>query len=221
MKNENKDEIEPRTMGSIIYEKYLDQLERSSLDKILDVSGRIALGVTFSTAMILGGELRNALMANDMLALKVITGMGLGWYRRPAIEIAGTIKAHILDIIHRESSQEVGVIELSGPTPLLVDGVKVETIADYIFTSRNFKREGAEKIGVGRTQADKISKGLERVGALVRGEKNSRILAEGYDLESLVLVLSNYVEFGEFTTTERMKLGDGFKISRLELEGVE
>lgn len=210
MKNEKNEIIETRSMGSIIYEKYLDQLERSSLDKILDISGRIALGVTFSTVMIMGGELRQALMAHDMLALKAIAGMGLGWYRKPAIEIAQYVKACVLETLKSEDRKDLGLRELGGVEicPLLIDGVEVEKIADFIFSTRGWARDGVEKLGLGRTQSEKIGKGLDRVGAFVRGEKNARVLTEGYDLESLILVLSNYAELGEFTATERKEFGE-------------
>lgn len=194
MKNEPiQDEYEPRTMSSIIYEKYLDQLERSSLDRILDVSGRIAVGVTLSTAMVLGDQLAAVLASNNFAIPKVAGCLLFGWYKRPIFGAVTYISQRVMETLEKEKMFNLGKLpEIEAPTPILVGGVEIEKLAETILLRKGWNRADAESLGIGRTESEKIGKGLEKIGALVRGPKNSKVLFDGYTLEDLRTVFTNY-----------------------------
>lgn len=225
MKNEQyetEEEFVPRTMTSIIYEKYLDQLERASLDKILDVSGRIAVGVTLSTALVLGNELGAVLSANNFAIPKVAGCLLFGWYKRPIFSAVLYARERFTKALEMESrpALESGAPEIEAPTSLLIDGVTVEKLAEAVFASKAWKRDDAGALGIGRTKSEAIGKGLEKIGALVRGPNNSKVLFEGYRLEDLLTVFTNYATTGEFTATPLPSpvSGTGFSITPLKNE---
>lgn len=216
MKNEIETEYEPRTMSSIIYEKYLDQLERASLDKILDVSGRIAVGVTLSTALVLGDQLGAVLASNNFAIPKVAGCLLLGWYKRPVFSAMLYVRSRFVETLDREHRIESGAPEIEAPAPLLIDGVTVEKLAEAVALRKAWKRADAEALGIGRTKSEAIGKGLEKVGALTRGPNNSKILVEGYGYEDLLTVFTNYATLGEFTATPLpAPSGTGFSITPL------
>ncbi len=160
MKNE-QEEYAPRTMSSIIYEKYLDQLERASLDKILDVSGRIAVGVALSAALVLGNELGAVLAANSFAIPKVAGCLVFGWYKRPIFSAVSAVRCRISETLERESKRELASPgpaspRLPSPAPLLIDGVSVEKLAEFVALRKAWKRSDAESIGLGRTKIEEI-----------------------------------------------------------------
>jgi len=215
MKNE-QEEYAPRTMSSIIYEKYLDQLERASLDKILDVSGRIAVGVALSAALVLGNELGAVLAANSFAIPKVAGCLVFGWYKRPIFGAVSYVRARLVETLEMESRQELEAPGL--PAPLLIDGVPVEKLAGAVYASKVWKRDDAGALGIGRTKSESIGKGLEKIGALVRGPNNSKVLVGDYGYEDLLTVFTNYVNLGEFTAAPLPSpvSGTGFSVTPLE-----
>lgn len=58
-----------------MYEKYLDTLERTSFERILDTGAKIGAGVIISATLVNADAIRDLLIANDYMAIKIIAGM--------------------------------------------------------------------------------------------------------------------------------------------------
>ncbi len=184
-------DLEKRTVGSIVYNKYLDTLERTSFDRILDMTTRISVGILVSITLVKAGMIRDALLANDAALLKIAGGMVFGWYSKGILSFSRNLWHEIRTEGKSSPQADEGSV--------LLDGVDVRKIAGLVFESKGWKRQDAEAIGVGRGSFEKIAKGLEKVGALTRGMANARVLVDGYSLEGLLQVLRNAVTIGEFT----------------------
>lgn len=164
--------IETRTISSIVYSKYLDTLERTSFEKIVDMTARISIGIVISVGLVKASVIRDALVANDWALVKTISGMSIGWHSKFLLGYARDIWNDIRTerTISREQREDVASVKF--------DGVDVEKIADFIMETKSWKRTEVEKLGLGRSSIDKIGTGLEKVGAFTRGLANARVLSE-------------------------------------------
>lgn len=204
--------METRTIHSIVYEKYLDTLERTSFEKILDMSVRIGAGIIISVVLVKASAIKEILLANDAAVLKSISGMIVGWHSRRILELGRQV---IQTIRTERADPEEGPEE----DQVLLEGVSIEKITEFIFETKGWKRSGAEKIGLGRAAIDRIGKGLEKVGAFVRGEANARILREGYEREGILTVLTNAATIGEYTATPTAPLSAPVEEENSEASG--
>lgn len=179
-------QITHRSASSIIVSKILDILESSTLSQIflsfLAIIAIIFLTVVFTytddSLYVFGAILswENAIIAKAILSALFVFNFSrivaaiLGWFESimaPGLESVRTIDS--------------------------IDGIPRLELLDHLFTVGTFKREDVEKKwGIPRYRVTIISKKLEDLGVLSRGENNARILNPEFTRADLATLLGDH-----------------------------
>lgn len=71
-------------------------------------------------------------------------------------------------------------------------GIPVSEITDFLFKNKGFSREDfCKDLGVSKARHAYLAEGMEKVGILVRGEKNAVLLSPTATREDVVSILAN------------------------------
>jgi hypothetical protein len=104
----------------------------------------------------------------------------------------------------------MGTIPQSVRTIDSIDGIPRLELLDHLFTVGTFKRDEVEKKwGIPRYRVTEISKKLEDLGVLVRGENNARVLNTEYTRSDLAILLGEHGSFEDIKILTR-KTDNGY-----------
>lgn len=78
-----------------------------------------------------------------------------------------------------------------------VAGIPVSEITDFLFKNKGFSREDfCKDLGVSKARHAYLAEGMEKVGILVRGERNAVLLSPTATREDVVSILANVDDNG-------------------------
>ena len=195
--------MQTRTLTSILVSKILDVLESSTLSQIF--SGFLLLLASIIITVVL------TYTDDSIAAFRAI----LAW------ENAIITKAVVVSLMVFNFSKILSLIlewfeSVMAPTPESVrtidsiDGIPRLELMDHLFTIGTFKRDDVEsKWAIPRYRVTAISKKLEDLGVLIRGENNSRILNPEYTRADLATLLGNHTSMDDVKVLTR-KTDGGF-----------
>lgn len=177
--------MQTRTLTSILVSKILDVLESSTLSQIF--SGFLLLLASIIITVVL------TYTDDSIAAFRAI----LSW------ENAIITKAVVITLLVFNFSKILALILewfeslLATHTDIRtidsIDGIPRLELMDHLFTIGTFKRDDVEsKWAIPRYRVTAISKKLEDLGVLIRGENNSRILNPEYTRADLATLLGDH-----------------------------
>lgn len=177
--------MQTRTLTSILVSKVLDVLESSTLSQIF--SGFLLLLASIILTVVL------TYTDDSIEAFRAI----LSW------ENAIIAKAIVITLLVFNFSKILALILewfeslLATHTDIRtidsIDGIPRLELMDHLFTIGTFKRDDVEsKWKIPRYRVTAISKKLEDLGVLIRGENNSRILNSEYTRADLATLLGDH-----------------------------
>lgn len=177
--------MQNRTLTSILVSKVLDILESSTLSQIF--SGFLLLLASIILTVVL------TYTDDSIEAFRAI----LSW------ENAIIAKAIVITLLVFNFSKILALILewfeslLATHTDIRtidsIDGIPRLELMDHLFTIGTFKRDDVEsKWAIPRYRVTAISKKLEDLGVLIRGENNSRILNPEYTRADLATLLGDH-----------------------------
>lgn len=124
--------------------------------------------------------------------LKIITGFVLAWliknYSRTFLQTLG-------DTIYNVVQDVTDLFTFERPPQDTLDGIPHSELLDHLFTEKSFKRdEIKDKFLIGHHRTLELGANLEKVGVLVRGDNNARVLNEEYSRGDIASII-NGVQF--------------------------
>lgn len=177
-----------RTIPGIIHDKIADAVEAATFDDLKGWVTKFGVSATISTFFVNGGPelIINALKWHDFAPLRVF-GVFMVVYS----------SKHWLPLLSDHFSHESDMVEESDD--LLVEGVSIRELTDYIMEKKSFPVIDAKKdLALSKQSVQNISEGLEEVGVFIRGANNSRVLSEEFARSDIVNILGKYSSSGEW-----------------------
>lgn len=177
--------MQNRTLTSILVSKVLDVLESSTLSQIF--SGFLLLLASIILTVVLtytddSIEAFRAILSweNAIIAKAIVITLLVFNFSR--------ILALILEWFESLLATHTDIRTIDS-----IDGIPRLELMDHLFTIGTFKRDDVEsKWAIPRYRVTAISKKLEDLGVLIRGENNSRILNPEYTRADLATLLGNH-----------------------------
>lgn len=198
-------------MLSIIYSKILQALESSTLSNIF--SGFLLLLVACIFTLV-------STYTNDALhAMAVILSWENAIILKAVVSVlvvfnASTIFTFVVRTLEGMAPESESVRTIDS-----IDGIPRVELMDHLFTVGSFKRDDVEqKWKIPRYRVAEISKKLEDLGVLVRGENNARVLNTEFTREDIGVLLDGKSSVGEIGIfTRKTESGFSHKPSGQEL----
>lgn len=177
--------MQTRTLTSILVSKVLDVLESSTLSQIF--SGFLLLLASIILTVVLtytddSIEAFRAILSweNAIIAKAIVITLLVFNFSR--------ILALILEWFESLLATHTDIRTIDS-----IDGIPRLELMDHLFTIGTFKRDDVEsKWAIPRYRVTAISKKLEDLGVLIRGENNSRILNPEYTRADLATLLGDH-----------------------------
>lgn len=92
-----------------------------------------------------------------------------------------------------------------------LEGIPISEILDHLFMVKTFSRDQiVDKFGISRKNFESLSKKLEDVDVLVRGEKNAKILNDNYSRSDIASMIQGKKKSSEIQTLFR-RYGNSYK----------
>lgn len=162
------------SLSSVLQVKFLRWLEKSPLKSILATFSKCLMFLLVCFAAIA-----------PSFALGILTA-SLKWnnYRLPLMLAVVVIALNVPRFTAFIWRHAVKRRKSTGSAPVF-HGVPLDELATYLFQNRTFTTKAINDLGLAQRKWSKIAEELEQNKILVRGENNSRVLAE-IDRETLV-----------------------------------
>lgn len=194
-----------RSVTSILVSKILDVLESSTLSQIF--SGFLLIIASVIITVVL------TYTDDSVEAFRAI----LTWEN--AIIAKGTVVtlfvfnfSRLLAFILWWFESGIGMGAMSGSVRTIdsIDGIPRLELLDHLFTVGTFKRDDVEnKWKIPRYRVTEISKKLEDLGVLVRGENNARVLNTDFTREDIASMIDGKKSFFDIKVFTR-KVENGY-----------
>lgn len=194
--------MQNRTLTSILVSKILDVLESSTLSQIFSgfflllASIIITVVITYTDdsvrvfSAILWWE--NAIIAKAIVSIIFVFNFS-------------SLVSYVLEKFESMLASHDNIRTIDS-----IDGIPRIELLDHLFTAGNFKRDEVEKKwNIPRYRVTEISKKLEDLGVLVRGENNARVLNTEYTRSDLATLLDGFDSVSEIKMLTR-KTVSGF-----------
>lgn len=179
--------METRTIGSILVSKTLDVLESSTLSQIFSGFLLLLASIILTVVLTYTDDSMSAFQAilrweNAIITKGVVVTLLVFNFSR--------ILAYILSWFEEFS---LGGGDDNLRTVDSIDGIPRLELLDHLFTVGTFKRDDVEKKwGIPRYRVTEISKKLEDLGVLVRGENNARVANPDFSRADIALMLDGH-----------------------------
>ena len=177
--------MQNRTLTSILVSKVLDVLESSTLSQIF--SGFLLLLASIILTVVLtytddSIEAFRAILSweNAIIAKAIVITLLVFNFSK--------LLSYVLHMFESLLTTRTDIRTIDS-----IDGIPRLELMDHLFTIGTFKRDDVEKKwGIPRYRVTLISKKLEDLGVLVRGENNARTLNTEYTRSDLALLLNGF-----------------------------
>lgn len=174
-----------RSITSILVSKILDVLESSTLSQIFSGFLLILASIILTVVLTYTDDSKEAFRAiltweNAIIAKAIVTTLLVFNFSR------------ILSYVLQKFESIMAAIPESVRTIDSIDGIPRLELLDHLFTVGTFKRDEVEKKwGIPRYRVTEISKKLEELGVLTRGENNSRVLNTEFTRSDIATLLGD------------------------------
>lgn len=177
--------MQTRTLTSILVSKVLDVLESSTLSQIFSGFLLLLASIIITVVFTYTDDSIEAFRAiltweNAIIAKAIVVTLLVFNFSK--------ILALILEWFESLLATHTDIRTIDS-----IDGIPRLELMDHLFTIGTFKRDDVEsKWAIPRYRVTAISKKLEDLGVLIRGENNSRILNPEYTRADLATLLGDH-----------------------------
>lgn len=191
-----------RSITSILVSKILDVLESSTLSQIFTGFLLLLASITLTVVLTYTDDSLEAFRAiltweNAIIAKAIVVTLFVFNFSR----IVSVILTKFEFVL--ASREEIRTIDS-------IDGIPRLELLDHLFTVGSFKRDDVEKKwGIPRYRVTEISKKLEELGVLTRGENNSRVLNTEFTRSDIATLLGDRESVEDIKMLTR-KIDGGF-----------
>lgn len=177
--------MQNRTLTSILVSKILDVLESSTLSQIFSGFLLFLASIILTVVLTYTDDSKEAFRAiltweNAIIAKAIVTTLLVFNFSR--------ILSYVLQKFESILASHTVIRTIDS-----IDGIPRLELMDHLFTVGSFKRDDVEsKWWIPRYRVTAISKKLEELGVLIRGENNSRVLNPEYTRSDLATLLGDH-----------------------------
>jgi hypothetical protein len=191
-----------RSITSILVSKILDVLESSTLSQIFTGFLLLLASIILTVVLTYTDDSLEAFRAiltweNAIIAKAIVVTLFVFNFSR----IVSVLLIKFEFVL--ASREEIRTIDS-------IDGIPRLELLDHLFTVGTFKRDEVEKKwGIPRYRVTEISKKLEDLGVLVRGDNNARVLNTDFTREDIATMIDGKKSFFDIKVFTR-KVENGY-----------
>lgn len=212
-----------RTFKQVIGDKFLDHVADQPMRRLAVQAAEIA-GISLVAA---------ALISPHVAGSAALVVLAAGGYALPKVCVAAVAVLYRRELWRAARASyehvrygEIAVEEIE-PDEVTLEGVPVIELVDFLIRNRNFIREGENgaraTFGLRMERYQRLAGNLERVGILVRGENNSRIIAPEWTRQTLIDFLAGAVDDDSDSLSSKLTISNTQKVRKTtdELKNID